>query len=204
MIVVGAGGHAKEVVDELLRSGHSMHELTFFDNVNEISSFLGRPVHGLIQETMPPQDFIIAVGGPSARRKLFRLFLSAGHRPFSVQARSALISPLGATLGAGLNIMAGVIIGPHTLVADGVLLNSGTHVHHDSSIGAFSELSPRVSVLGGVRIGEEVKVGTGAILLPGVEIGDGAVIGAATMVNRNIPAGVTVMGIPARQKRMGP
>ena len=49
-----------------------------------------------------------------------------------------------------------------------------------------------------VRIGRNVWIGGGAILLPGVNIGDDAIIGAGSVVTRDVPAGVTVMGNPAR------
>lgn len=49
-----------------------------------------------------------------------------------------------------------------------------------------------------VRIGCDVWIGGGAIILPGVSIADGAVIGAASVVTRDVAAGVTVLGNPAR------
>lgn len=49
-----------------------------------------------------------------------------------------------------------------------------------------------------VRIGDDVWIGGGAILLPGVTVGDGAVIGAGSVVTRDVPAGATVVGNPAR------
>jgi len=49
-----------------------------------------------------------------------------------------------------------------------------------------------------VRIGSDVWVGGGAIILPGVTIGDSAVIGAGSVVTRDVGAGATVMGNPAR------
>jgi len=52
-----------------------------------------------------------------------------------------------------------------------------------------------------VRIGKDVWIGGGAILLPGVTIGDGAVIGAGSVVTRDVAAGVTVAGNPARPRK---
>lgn len=49
-----------------------------------------------------------------------------------------------------------------------------------------------------VRIGRDVWIGGGAIVLPGVSIGDNAVIGAGSVVTRNVEAGATVGGNPAR------
>lgn len=52
-----------------------------------------------------------------------------------------------------------------------------------------------------VRIGSDVWIGGGAIILPGITIGDGAVIGAGSVVTRDVPAGETVAGNPARPFR---
>jgi maltose O-acetyltransferase len=54
-----------------------------------------------------------------------------------------------------------------------------------------------------VRIGSDVWIGGGAIILPGVAIGDGAVIGAGSVVTRDVAAGATVAGNPARRIRSG-
>jgi maltose O-acetyltransferase len=51
-----------------------------------------------------------------------------------------------------------------------------------------------------IRIGSDVWIGGGAILLPGITIGDGAVIGAGSVVTRDVAAGVTVTGNPARPR----
>jgi len=49
-----------------------------------------------------------------------------------------------------------------------------------------------------VSIGNNVWIGGGAIILPGVCIGDDAVVGAGSVVTRDVPAGATVVGNPAR------
>lgn len=41
-------------------------------------------------------------------------------------------------------------------------------------------------------------IGGGAIILGGITIGDGAIVGAGSVVTRNVPAGATVVGNPAR------
>ena len=49
-----------------------------------------------------------------------------------------------------------------------------------------------------IRIGHNVWIGGGAIILPGVTIGDNTLIGAGSVVTRDVPAGVTAVGNPAR------
>jgi maltose O-acetyltransferase len=51
-----------------------------------------------------------------------------------------------------------------------------------------------------VRMGRNVWVGGGALLLPGITVGDDAVIGAGSVVTKDVAAGSTVMGNPARVK----
>ncbi len=84
------------------------------------------------------------------------------------------------------------------------------------SIGAGTQIGPAVQIYAAdhprdavgrasglelgrpVRIGCNVWIGGGAILLPGVTVGDDAVIGAGSVVTGDVPAGVTVVGNPAR------
>lgn len=51
-----------------------------------------------------------------------------------------------------------------------------------------------------ITIGANVWIGSGAIILPGVAIGDDAIIGAGSVVTRDVPAGATVVGNPARRR----
>jgi maltose O-acetyltransferase len=52
----------------------------------------------------------------------------------------------------------------------------------------------------GIRIGHNVWIGGGAIVLAGVTVGDDAVIGAGSVVTRDVPAGIVVVGNPARAR----
>lgn len=51
-----------------------------------------------------------------------------------------------------------------------------------------------------VSIGRNVWIGSGALILPGISISDDAIVGAGSVVTRNVPAGATVMGNPARSR----
>lgn len=82
-----------------------------------------------------------------------------------------------------------VTIGAGTMIADGVLVNSGTHVTKDAM---------RVEGAGPISIGTGCFIGQRAVILGGVSIGDGATIGAGAVVTRDVPAGMTAAGVPAR------
>lgn len=55
-----------------------------------------------------------------------------------------------------------------------------------------------------VSIGRNVWIGGGAIILPGISIGDDAIVGAGSVVTRDVPAGATVAGNPARVTKQKP
>jgi maltose O-acetyltransferase len=85
-----------------------------------------------------------------------------------------------------------VTIGDRTQIGPGVQILAADHPR-DPALGASGlEFGRRV------RIGRNVWIGAGAIILPGVSIADDAVIGAGSVVTRDVPAGATAFGNPAR------
>ena len=88
-------------------------------------------------------------------------------------------------------------VGPFAQVETGVLLNVGASVHHDAKVGAFSEIGPGARVLGDSKIGEGCLVGAQATIMPGISLGEGVRVGAGAVVTKDVPAGKTVVGLPA-------
>lgn len=75
------------------------------------------------------------------------------------------------------------------IIEDAVTLSTRvTVIAHDSQRG----------IVGGVIVRRFAFVGAGAIILPGVEIGEGAIVGAGAIVTKSVPAGMTVVGNPAK------
>src|SRR5246127_2117223 len=89
-----------------------------------------------------------------------------------------------------------VTIGDRTQIGPGVQILAADHPR-DPAVRARGLEFGRP-----VRIGSDVWIGGGAILLPGVTVGDGAVIGAGSVVTRDVAAGATVMGNPARPRSL--
>jgi maltose O-acetyltransferase len=68
----------------------------------------------------------------------------------------------------------------------------------------LSRRSEGLEIARPVEIGANVWIGGGAILLGGIRIGDGVIVGAGAVVTRDVAAGTTVVGNPARAVRQTP
>jgi acetyltransferase-like isoleucine patch superfamily enzyme len=62
------------------------------------------------------------------------------------------------------------------------------------------EISPGATLGGLIRVGACRWIAPGATVPPMVRIGENAVVGAGSVVNRDVSAGTTVVGIPAKAK----
>jgi acyl-[acyl carrier protein]--UDP-N-acetylglucosamine O-acyltransferase len=86
----------------------------------------------------------------------------------------------------------------HTRIGPRTWLMKGVHVGHDAQIGADCEIAPHCSIGGHVRIGDGVRVGQGATFKPFITVGDNARVGMGAVVIRDVPAGMVVVGNPAK------
>ena len=88
-----------------------------------------------------------------------------------------------------------ITIGSKCLISQQVsLIASG----HGYAAGMHIQDQPWDEAKNYITIGDDVWIGCGAIVLPGVTIGNGAVIAAGSLVNKDVPAGAIVAGLPAK------
>lgn len=154
-------------------------------------------------EDLPPDyRIVIAVAESRIRQVLAERCAAAGRAFTSVQSGSC--ERLGQS-----DIGEGAILCGFTTISDNVRV--GRHFHanlysyigHDTVVGDFVTLAPRVGIGGNHIVGDHVYIGTGAVLRHGTPekpliIGDGAVIGMGAVVTKDVPPGVTLVGNPAR------
>lgn len=201
MIIAGAGGHGLEVRHVLIQHGVSASEIYFFDeDANKLQNkeILGTGIFEITElQKHFSQDprFVLGVGNPIFREKLFHLLTSLGGSAYGIDCVS--ISKTNNS-NAFFDVMPLSFIGPQTKIGLGVLVNTRAHVHHECIIGDFSEIGPGAILLGASRVGKKCRIGAGAVLLPGVELGDEVIVGAGAVVIRSVLRQSILVGIPAQ------
>lgn len=203
VVIVGAGGHGKVVLDILSAAGgHRVVGFLDADPALRGTAVGGLPVLGpvnllakLWQQKV--RHGVVAIGDNRTRRRYGDLLREQGFTLANAVHPSAVVSA-AATLGANVVVAAQAVVGVDARVDDFAIVNTGATVDHECHVGAAAHVTPGVRLAGRVRVGEEAFVGLGAIVIQCLSIGRGATVGAGAVVLTDVPDGATVVGVPAR------
>lgn len=139
---------------------------------------------------------------PETRRSLLCERLAA------VGERAVIRSPFFCDYGFNISLGVDVFLNFNCVILDVVAVDIGDGTQIGPAVQIYAADHPRdparrrtgLEFGRPVRIGRHVWIGGGAIILPGITVGDAAVIGAGSVVTRDVAAGATVIGNPARVK----
>lgn len=204
VIIIGAGGHGKVLLDILLERGASV--LGFLDNDFSLQSqsIYGIPVLGTDEEIrhfnqreIQLVNGIGSVGVATVRRRVFEKFKKQGYYFRQVIHPSAVISSR-ASLGEGVQVMAGAVINIGSRIGEDTIINTRASVDHDCMIGKHVHIAPGCTLSGGVAVGDETLVGTGSSIIQAISVGERCLVGAGSNVIRNLSCNCRGFGNPLR------
>ncbi len=121
--------------------------------------------------------------------------------PFATLVHPSAHVSSRSTLAEGVIVCPGVVVASHAHVGRHVRLNRMVGIGHHTVIGDYATVQPGVNVAGLCDVGERVVIGIGATVLDRVRIGAGSVVAAGSVVVKDVPEGVQVVGVPARVTR---
>ena len=204
LIIIGAGGMGRTVYSNILESvgyGESFEMKGFIDDdLHALDGFHNYPpVVGTISDYLPEADdvFICSIGGAS-RRPCMESIINRGGEFINIIHRTARLLA-NVVLGKGNFIGAGTVIGNDVVIGNYNMIQSLVIIGHDACIGDFNRIDARVTCVGGIVIENDVNIFTSAIISHNVTVESNAHVGAMSFVIKNVKAGTTVIGNPAKK-----
>ena len=205
--VYGASGFGKEVMP-LVRQQYpqlNQENFVYVDDGDKLDNFDDYKVlnyQQFLQQSATKKCITIAIANSQVREKLNAKLVQDNIEIINVIANNALQYD-NITMGKGSIICGFVHLTSNIKIGKGFHANIYSYIAHDCVIGDFVTFAPRVSCNGNVHIEDHAYIGTGAVLRQGTPdkpliIGKGAIVGMGAVVTKDVPAGVTVVGNPAR------
>lgn len=192
VIVLGAGGHARVLIDLLTECRVPI--LGVCDPVlasSQTATWQGLSVLGAddIVDEFDVNEVALANGvgflpQSLSRRNLFCAMKAKGfHFPEWVHP-TAFVSR-STELHSGAQIMAGATVQVGSVIQENVIINTGASIDHESTVGPHVHVAPGATICGNVTIGEGAFIGAGATVTQGVSVGARSVIGAGVTLRHD-------------------
>ncbi len=203
ILIVGAGGHAQVIADAVLsraRAGDDCQLAGFLDDNESLQehAILGVTVLGKIQQAghFDHDAVVVGIGHNATRARVFQQLKQSGERVISVIHPCAVVAN-DVVLGEGCVVFANAVINTGSIIGPDVIVNTGATIDHHARIGAHVHIAPGAHLGGTVTVQEGALLGIGSAVIPNRTIGAWSVVGAGAAVTRDVPAQVTVVGVPA-------
>lgn len=202
--IYGASGFGREIMP-LVRKQYPNYDVCFVDDGNIEAPLNACGVYSystFLSMAYKEKHIVLAIANSQIREKLAKKCQADNINILSVKAENSLILD-GVKIGEGAILCSFTHLTSNIKIGKQFHANIYSYVAHDCVIGDYVTFAPSVHCNGNVHIEDHAYIGTGAIIKQGTPdkplvIGKGAVVGMGAVVTKNVPAGVTVIGNPAK------
>jgi len=202
----GCGRGLMPVARQQLVRENKDAEIVFIDDaLTEIGLVNGHRAmnyQAFLNESASQKYVQIAIANSVVREKIAHRLEADGIQLWSISADNVILMDR-------IEIAKGSALSPFVTITSNIKIgkcfhaNLYSYVEHDCVIGDFVTFAPGVKCNGNIHIHDHAYIGTGAMIKQGTPdqplvIGKGAIVGMGAVVTKSVPAGVTVVGNPAR------
>lgn len=210
IVLLGAGGHFKVVVD-MLEKQYDIAGVTDIDTTKYNSNFYGIKVIGnddilkrIYDEGINKALVTMGSTGDYSIRKRLYDFARNNHFDMINAISCESVISKSVVMGNGNTILDKAIIHADSIIGNNVIINTGSIIEHDCIIKDHVHVSPGAVLAGGVIVGEGTHVGLSASIIQGIRIGRNCIIGAGSVVINDVEDNSVCVGVPSRVVRRNP
>lgn len=200
-ILIGYSGHAYVVAEAAIEMGI---DLQYYSDINQLVKnpfelrFLGDDNAKDFLGWNRGLGFILGIGDNKVREDIGIKIAERNESLLTIIHPSASIAKY-AKIGNGVFLSRNVSINSFVTIGDYSIVNTGSILEHECSIGIAVHIAPGAVLAGNVTVGDRSFIGANAVVKQGVVIGKNVIIGAGAVVLKNLPDNTIVAGNPARQ-----
>lgn len=209
LVVVGAGGFGREVLDVVEAMNEAEAEPVFeilgvLDsdpstvNLERLAArgvkYLG--TDSAWREARIQSQYLIGIGNPQVRQRIAEAFSRAGFEAATAIHPAATVGSR-VVIGGGSVVCGGVQLSTNVSLGQHVQINPNATIGHDAVLHDFVSINPAATISGEVVIEVRALIGAAAVVLQGISVGGDSLVGASACVVRRVEPKSIVKGVPA-------
>lgn len=198
LVIIGAGGFARELYSWAAYEPNCQVS-AFLDERRVQPEIFGIPVFKDFSNSMRGKRFLVAVGDPLQRERLWEKALAAGMIPAQSLIHRSVIAGIEVYSSVGCIVCPGVVLTTNIRMGKGTIININATVGHDCVLGKFVTISPGANISGNCSIGDRSYIGTNSCMREKITIGNDSTLGMGSVLLKAIPDGEVWVGNPAKK-----
>lgn len=203
IVIIGAGGHAKSVIDTIERAGNfkiigciaedsvSCLDYDVLGSDSTAQSLFNKGVKYAAMGLGTITDITL-------KKKLVNYYEMIGFKFPAIIDPSSICSKY-TNIEDGVFIAKNCVLNTNVNIKKHSIINTSVSIDHDTIIGEFCHIAPGTVMSGGVVIGDYCHCGTNSTFIQDINVGNNSFIGAGSVVVKNIPSNTFGYGVPYKE-----
>lgn len=205
IIIYGAGGMAKEVVELIENINMRTPRWNIKGYIDDSKGSCNEIINGykilgkreILKDIPEFTNVVIAIGNPEERKKIF-VSLQGYPLKYPVLIHPTARIARSVKIGEGTIIGIDCIVSPDVIIGKHVFLNMRTVLGHDVTVDDFSSCLVNSIICGSVKVKEGVLIGSNSIIMEKKVIGKNAKVSMGSVVSFDVEEGYVVMSRPSK------